>query len=116
MGITIAHVSIVPRPRPGCPHRRDQHFYDFVVRLPGLSDIHTALVGLQIYTAHDLMLKVSFGLLVLALLVVATCWHCADSVSLLVSGRPPRIDPAHAVSSSKATRHSLSTPLAPIRP
>jgi hypothetical protein len=35
----------------------------------GLSDIHTALVGLQIYTAHDLMLKVSFGLLVLALLV-----------------------------------------------
>jgi DnaJ-domain-containing protein 1 len=35
----------------------------------GLSDIHTALVRLQVYTAHDLMLKVSFGLLVLALLV-----------------------------------------------
>ena len=34
-----------------------------------LSNIHTALVGLQIYTANDLMLKVSFGLLVLALLV-----------------------------------------------
>jgi DnaJ domain len=33
-----------------------------------LSNIHTALVGLQIYTANDLMLKVSFGLLVLALL------------------------------------------------
>ena len=34
-----------------------------------LSDIHTALVGLQIYNANDLILKVSFGLLVLALLV-----------------------------------------------
>jgi hypothetical protein len=34
-----------------------------------LSDLHTALVRLQVYTANDLMVKVSFGLVVLALLV-----------------------------------------------
>jgi DnaJ-like protein len=35
----------------------------------GLVGIHATLVGLQIYNANDLLLKVSFGLLVLALLV-----------------------------------------------
>ena len=48
----------------------------------GLSDIHTSLVRLQVYTAHALMLKVSFGLLVLALLV---CGYVAGIALILLA-------------------------------
>ena len=80
-----------------------------------LSDLHTALVRLQVYTANDLMLKVSFGL---ASSGAAGVWlrdrYCVDSASVLAARRSPRTYPAHAFWSTKATSQPLPSPLSAI--